>query len=139
MTVCTWNKSNKHFFDWQQKKMGIKGNPYNFFFMIKTTDLCTFRNLDIWSAFCSKQDHTINTNTNTRIRTASTLLATECWIIIIFTIFFVHFIYPYMNPLPLKHQPYCNTTSYIGISETNMIVHWNNFLSNADKIKKTHC
>ena len=35
---------NNHFFDRQEECFGIKGNPYNHFFMISSTDLCTFYN-----------------------------------------------------------------------------------------------
>ena len=41
-TVHEWNNSSNHFFDWQQKYFGIKGNLYNQFFIIASTDSFTF-------------------------------------------------------------------------------------------------
>ena len=42
-TARKWNNWNNYFFDWQQECFDIKGNLYNHFFIITSTDSWTFR------------------------------------------------------------------------------------------------
>ena len=53
ISLCNWNNSNNNFSYWQQDWFDLKDNPYNLFFVIISTDLCTLCNKEISNAFCS--------------------------------------------------------------------------------------
>ena len=96
-----WNNSNNYFFDWQQECFDIKDNLYNQFFIITSTDACTFPNKDSFNTFCLELDHAYIYLILLRQEEEHSQLFRQLGVkILVHLIHFVYFIHLYMNPSP---------------------------------------